>query len=68
MKEQSSFKKYIVVGGNPFTMYTGTTTFTALKKLGIFNTKKEASICIDLYYDECAGLIEMFEVQNEDMC
>lgn len=33
--------KYILIGGNPFTGYTRTTTFTSLKIVGSGNTKKE---------------------------
>lgn len=54
--------KYLVVGGSPFTMYTGTTTYNSLRKLGLFNNKEEADKCIKEKWFECAGLIEVFEI------
>jgi len=55
-------KKYVVMGGNPFRGYTGTTTFTALRTLGIFDTQEEADKCIDDKFDDCGGLIHVQEV------
>ena len=57
---------YIVVGGCPVTVYTGTTTtttFTGLKLLGQFKTKEEANKFItSKLYDECDGLIQVFKI------
>lgn len=58
--------KYIVVGGMPFQGYNGTTTFCGLYSLGIFNTQEEAENCREEKYDECGGLINWFEVSNEN--
>ena len=58
-------KKFIVVGGNPYRMYTGTITFTHLRELGQFNTQEEADRCIEQNYDECGGLLDVFVVEKE---
>lgn len=34
--------KYLVIGGNPFCSYTGTTSYTGLHKVGECDTKEEA--------------------------
>jgi len=57
---------YIVVGANPIVVYTGTTTFTELRKIGIYKTEKEAAQAINENYHQCAGLIKMFEVSKEE--
>ena len=56
-------KKYIVIGGNPFKCYTGTTSFTYLREIGQYYSKKEAENYATEYYDECGGLIQVFEVE-----
>jgi hypothetical protein len=58
-------KKYIVVGGNPIKVYTGTQTYTSLKQIDIFDNKEEANKCIKDNYEECGGLIDVFEVEYE---
>jgi len=60
-------KFYLVVGGNPFTPYTGTTTFTGLRKLGIFSTKEEVLACVEEHYDVCGGLIQAFRIEPPEM-
>ena len=59
-------KRYVVVGGNPFTMYTGTTTFTAIRVLCKTNSKTEAEVVVKDNYDECGGLIEIFDMDIEE--
>lgn len=56
-------KKFIVVGGTPFTIYNRTTTFVNLKKLGIFDTEEEAEKCTVENYEDCKGLITFFEIE-----
>ena len=53
--------KYIIVGGSPFRSYTGTTTFTALKCLGATNNPTEVEKILKENYDECGGLIAVFD-------
>ena len=55
--------KYIVVGGTPFTMYTGTTTYTSIREFGQFKTEEESEQCIVKNYEECGGLIQVFKVE-----
>jgi len=55
--------KYIVVGGEPFRVYTGTTTFISIRELGQFETKEEAEECVTKNYTECGGLINLFEIK-----
>jgi len=55
--------KYIVVGGCPFRGYTNTLTYTAIRELGQFKTEEEANKCIEENWDECGGLINLFEIK-----
>lgn len=55
---------YIVIGGNPFRGYTNTLTFTGLKSLGEFKDKEIADGCVNLHYEDCGGLIAIFEVNR----
>lgn len=55
--------KYIVIGGIPIKAYTGTTTFLGLQKIGIYDNKKEAEQAVDDNYNECSGLIDIYEVE-----
>lgn len=55
--------RYFVIGGSPFSMYTGTTTFTDLLLLGTFNNFDDAKRCVNEKYEECAGLIQVFDVK-----
>lgn len=55
--------KYLVVGSCPFTGYTGTTTYTSIKKIDQFNDKEKAVKCVIENWDECGGLIEIFEIE-----
>jgi len=55
--------QYIVVGGNPFTGYTGTMSYTSLRSLGTFSSKEEAEECREEMWEECGGLIEVFPVE-----
>jgi hypothetical protein len=50
-------KKYIVVGGNPFTGYTGTTSFTGLNVVGHADSKAELEELVAKNYDACGGLM-----------
>ena len=62
MKSETAKEKWIVVGGNPIRVYTGTTTFTGFHELGQFKTEEEANKCVKENYDSCGGLINMFKV------
>ena len=50
-------QKYTIVGGNPITIYSGTTTFTGLRIVGVTESIKEAKKIQEDNYDECGGLI-----------
>lgn len=51
-------KRYVVIGGNPITPYTGTTTFTGLNILHQSDILGECrDAIIEYLYDQCAGLI-----------
>lgn len=56
--------KYILIGGNPFTGYTGTQTFTSLKVVGSSNTEEGIKdLWIDKY-DECGGLMLILDAET----
>ncbi len=59
--------RYFVIGGSPFSMYTGTTTFTDLRLLGSFDNICDAETCVNENYEECAGLIQIFEAAVENL-
>lgn len=59
--------RYIIIGGNPITIYTGTTTFTSLKIVGRTNSLKEVDKIIRNKYDECAGLICSIDMETGEM-
>lgn len=48
---------YTVVGGNPFTMHTGTTTFTGLRVVGTTGNFKDMRRLVEDNWDNCSGLI-----------
>lgn len=56
--------KYLVVGGNPFTCYTGTTSFTSLDVVGKANSWKEAADIFNNKYDECSGLLLIIDMET----
>ena len=56
---------YLVIGGNPFRMYTGTTTFTGLRKIGEYSSYGQAEKAVLENFDECGGLIEIFTAGDE---
>lgn len=49
--------KYVLVGGNPFTCYTGTTTFTGLRVVGRYDTKEDIKNAVRTHGEECNGLL-----------
>mgnify|MGYP003532299364 FL=1 len=48
---------YTIIGGNPFTGYTGTTSFTSLKVLGKTKRPQEVRDIVNKNYENCSGLI-----------
>jgi hypothetical protein len=44
--------------------YTGTTTYLGLKKIGEFDTEEKANEAADKNWNDCAGLINIFEVST----
>ena len=49
--------KYLLIGGEPFIEYTGTTTFTYLKVIGTANSKQTMKKMYSDNYYECGGLM-----------
>lgn len=64
---ETKYKRFIVVGGNPFTGYTGTTTYTSLKIIGYVDSKEELKKLVEDSYEECGGLMHVIDLaqQNE---
>ena len=56
--------KYIVVGGKPFTGYTGTLTYTGLKIVGKTDDAEEASSMCKDNWDECGGLFLVIDTET----
>lgn len=48
--------RYVIVGGIPYTSYTGTGTFLGLKVLGSSNSLEEVKKIVDETYDDSGGL------------
>lgn len=57
---------YLVVGGNPFTNYKNVIVYTAIRKIGLVETYEEAVKLVEANYEECAGLIEVFNTETGD--
>jgi hypothetical protein len=57
-------KRYILIGGNPFRGYTGTTTYTGLAVRGSADTQAEALALTEVEYDLCSGLILWIDTQT----
>jgi len=55
---------YLVIGGNPFRTYTSTVTYTGLYTVGLVKTSKEAAKLIKDNYDDCGGLISVFDTET----
>ena len=49
--------RYLVIGGIPFTGYTGTETYTDLTIRGGAPTVEAAQTIFDAFYDESGGLL-----------
>jgi hypothetical protein len=58
--------RYIIIGGNPMSMYNGTTTFTSLRVIGKTNDHNKAQEIADHNYDQCAGLIDIVDTNMFD--
>lgn len=56
---------YTIIGGNPFTMYTGTTTFTGLRVVANTESFDEMEDIVREKYDECGGLILVLDNGKE---
>lgn len=60
----SERQRYVVVGGHPFRMYTGTTTFTGLKLVGKTDSKEEAVELFNTHYEDCGGLLMIVDLDE----
>ena len=56
---------FTIIGGNPFTGYTGTTSFTGLRVVATVETYDEMKKIVDESYDECGGLFLVLENGKE---
>jgi hypothetical protein len=61
-----SHKRFILVGGNPFRGYNGTTTFTGLRTIGMTDSKEDLKTMVDDHYDECGGLLLVIDLDHEN--
>lgn len=59
-----SKKRYILVGGNPFTCYMGTTTFTGMSVKDSANDAYEAKKATDYWFDRCGGLLLWIDTET----
>ena len=59
-------KRYILVGGNPFSCYTGTLTFTGLGVVGSFDSKEEADVAFTSAYDSAGGLLLIIDTEESN--
>lgn len=55
---------YVLIGGNPYRGYTGTMTYTDLGVITKVKTKKEAAEAYRKYYDDCGGLLRIFDSET----
>jgi hypothetical protein len=53
--------KYILIGGNPFTSYTGTGSFSSLKVAGSADSAEDIQKLWHEKYDECGGLMMILD-------
>lgn len=57
--------RYVVIGANPFTAYTGTETFTGLRIVDTFDELKDfTSEMRRRYFDECGGLYLVLDTKT----
>ena len=56
--------KYLLVGGTPFTGYSGTTSFTSLKVVGISDSKDDMKQMYSDNYEECGGLLIIIDTET----
>lgn len=61
-------KRYILVGGNPITVYTGTTTFTSLRVVGSASSKEDIRRMYEEHYEECCGLMTVIDAELGKEC
>jgi hypothetical protein len=63
-KVEQIMKRYHVIGGNPFRMHTGTTTFTSFDILLSSDSLEEANQVVNDKYEECCGLIGVLDAET----
>lgn len=56
--------KYLIVGGTPFSGYTGTVTYTSLRVVGKANTVQEVETIVENQYDNCGGLFLVIDSET----
>jgi len=56
--------RYIIVGGSPFTGFSGTVTFTHLQVIAATDDPKEAKELLDYNYNICGGLVLAIDTET----
>lgn len=62
--ESKKTMKYILVGGNPFRMYTGTLTYTGLDVVAKSDSLEEIKKAFNDRYDDCGGLLMIIDTET----
>lgn len=57
-------KRFLLVGGSPFRMYTGTKTFLSLKIVAEADTKEAIEELSTANYDQCGGLVLVIDTDE----
>ncbi len=56
--------RYVLIGGRPFSVYTGTTTFTNLLIKATANNEIEMKSKTEEFYEECSGLMLWIDLET----
>lgn len=62
----TNYKRFILVGANPYRGYTNTLTYTDLKVIGSVDTEIELKKLVEDSYDDCGGLLHVIDLQQEN--
>ncbi len=56
--------RYLIIGGNPFQGYTGTTTFTGLRIVAVTDDRGNINRLFRKHYEECSGLLLVIDTET----
>ena len=59
--------RYIIIGGNPFTDFSGSRTFTGLKIAFSSDDLEECNKKIADLFDECGGLLLLIDTHTNEV-